>query len=126
MARFGHYYLWFVIIVAGLAGLPRVLLSRRFAELQHSKLLQENAIRRTRIMGIFVLLVVVLFSGLYFTRWGHEVWVKIAILFSLLSAVEFFAQAQFPSLEALMFQNRLLGILYLGLALGSYIMLSRI
>jgi hypothetical protein len=41
-----------------------------------------------------------------------------------LSAAEFFFQAQFPSLEALVFQNRLLGILYLGLSIGSFIVLK--
>jgi|SRR5947209_3926919 len=118
--------MWFVIIVAGIAGLPRLFLARRFAELQHAKLQQKNSITCTRIMSIIVLLVVVSFVALYFTRWGHEVWIEIAIVFSILSAAEFFFQAQFPNVESLVFQNRLLGILYLGLSVASYIMLSRV
>ena len=117
--------MWFVIIVAGIAGLPRLLLSRRFAELQYAKLRQPKAITRTRYMSIMILTVVVSFTVLYFTRWGHEAWILIAIVFSLLSAAEFFSQAQFPNVESLVFQNRLLGILYLGLSIASYIMLSR-
>jgi hypothetical protein len=125
LARFGHYYTWFVIVVAGLAGLPRLLLSRRFAELQYSKLQEKGALKRTRFMGVMILVAVIGFIGLYFTRWGHEVWIKIAVVFSLLSAGEFFFQAQYPGMESLVFQNRLLGILYVGLAAAAYIMLAR-
>lgn len=126
MARFGHLYIWFVVIVAGIAGLPRLLLSRRFAELQQAKLRQKNSVSRSRLMSLVVLGVVLVFTGMYFTRWKHESWIAIAIVFSLLSAAEFFFQAQFPNVEALTFQNRLLGILYLGLCIASYLMLSRV
>lgn len=119
-------YIWFVIIVAGVAGLPRLLLSRRFAELQLAKLRERKSILRSRRMSLIIFVVVMAFSAVYFTRWGHEVWIEIAIIFSLLSAAEFFFQAQFPSLESLIFQNRLLGILYLGLSIGSYVMLRRV
>jgi hypothetical protein len=126
LAKFGHLYIWFVVIVAGIAGLPRLLLSRRFAELQQEKLRQPKSVARSRTMSLIILAVVVGFAVLYFTPWGHEIWIEIAVIFSLLSAAEFFFQAQFPSLEALIFQNRLLGILYLGLSVGSYLMLSRV
>ena len=126
MAKFGHLYIWFVVIVAAIAGLPRLLLSRRFAELQQAKLQQKNSISRSRTMSLVVFGVVLVFTGMYFTRWKHESWIAIAIVFSLLSAAEFFFQAQFPNVEALSFQNRLLGILYLGLSVASYLMLSRV
>ena len=125
MASLGHLYIWFVIIVAAVAGLPRLLLSRRFAELQLAKLRQGNSIARARNMSLIIVIVgLVLLVG-YFTRWGHEAWIKVAIVFTFLSAAEFFFQAKFPSLEALVFQNRMLGILYLGLSAGSYLMLAR-
>jgi hypothetical protein len=126
LGKFGHYYTWFVIVVAGLAGLPRLLLSRRFAELQYSKLQEKNAIIRTRLMALMIMVAVIGFVGLYFTRWGHEAWIKIAVVFSLLSAGEFFFQAQYSSMESLVFQNRLLGILYVGLAAAAYILLRRV
>lgn len=125
MAKFGHIYIWFVVIVAGIAGLPRLLLSRRFAELQRAKLQERNSIKRSRMMSLVVFVVALIFAGMYFSRWGHTGWIAIAIVFSLLSSVEFFFQAQFPNLESLVFQNRLLGILYLGLSAASYLMLSR-
>ena len=126
MAKFSHLYIWFVVIVAGIAGLPRLLLSRRFAELQQAKLQQKSSVTRSRMMSLAVFIVVLVFVGMFVTRWGHEVWIEIAIVFSLLSSAEFFFQAQFPKLEALIFQNRLLGILYLGLSAASYLMLSRV
>jgi hypothetical protein len=126
LAKFGHLYIWFVIVVAGLAGLPRLFLSRRFAELQQAKLQQKSSIARSRMMSLVVFLVVLIFTGMYFTRWKHEVWIAVAIVFSLLSSAEFFFQAQFPNVESLVFQNRLLGILYLGLSIASYVMLSRV
>jgi hypothetical protein len=126
LAKFGHLYIWFVVIVAAIAGLPRLLLSRRFAELQQAKLRQKNSISRSRAMSLVVFGVVLVFTGMYFTRWKHQSWIAIAIIFSLLSSAEFFFQAQFPNVEALSFQNRLLGILYLGLSVASYLMLSRV
>lgn len=126
MAKFGHVYIWFVILVSGVAGLPRLLLSRRFAELQQAKLNQKGSIARSRLMSLVVFVVVLIFAGMYFTRWRHEVWIAIAIIFSLLSAAEFFFQAQFPNVESLIFQNRLLGILYLGLCVASCVLLTRV
>jgi hypothetical protein len=123
LASLGRYYLWFVIVVAGLAGLPRLILSRRFAELQHAKFQQKTSIMRSPTMSWVIVVLAVIFSGLYFTPWGHQGWIRIAIVFSLLSAGEYFFQARYTSIDALTFQNRLLGILYLGVAAGSYIML---
>lgn len=78
------------------------------------------------MMSLIVFLIVIIFAAMYFTRWRHEVWIPIAIVFSLLSSAEFFFQAQFPEMDSLIFQNRLLGILYLGLSVASYLLLSRL
>lgn len=126
MAKLGYLYTWFVLIVSAIAGLPRLLLSRRFAELQLAKLRQKNSISRSRIMSLVVFCVVLLFTGMYLIHWRHEQWILIAIVFSVFSSAEFFFQARFPDVESLVFLNRLLGILYLGLAIASYVMLSRI
>jgi hypothetical protein len=121
----GKYYIWFVVIVAGLAGAIRVLLPRRFAELQLANLRKAAALSRARFKASMFLVVALLFAVLYLA-WGRQVWVFIGTIFSLLSAAEVFFQAKYQSLDALIFQSRLIGILYLGLAAGSYVMLSRI
>jgi hypothetical protein len=121
----GRYYIWFVVIVAGLAGAIRLLLPRRFAELQ-LEWLRKSAPAKTRMRALLFLVVGLAFGALYFIPWGRQAWVVIGTIFSLLSAAEVFFQAQYPNLEALVFQSRLLGILYLGLAAGSYLMLSRV
>ncbi len=122
MAR---YYIWFVVVVAGLAGLVRVLLPRRFAELQMERFRAANAINRARLRALLFVVVGVIFGSLYFLPWGHQTWIIIGTIFSLLSAGETFFQAQYPTLEALVFQSRLLGILYLGLAAASYVILKK-
>jgi hypothetical protein len=121
----GRYYIWFVVIVAGLAGAIRVLLPRRFAELQAARL-RQRPVSRERAKSLVFLAVGVVFGAVYFIPWGHQAWVAIGVIFSFLSAAECFFQAQYPTLDALVFQSRLLGILYLGLAAGSYLMLSRV
>jgi hypothetical protein len=68
----------------------------------------------------------VIFGGIYFVPWGHQSWIIIGTNFSLLSAAEAYFQAAYPTLEALVFQSRLLGILYLGLAACSYVLLKRV
>ena len=122
----GKYYIWFVVIVAGLAGLIRLLLPRRFAELQLERFKAVNAIAKAKMRSVLFLAVGVVFGGIYFLPWGHQTWIIIGTIFSVISAAEAYFQAQFPHLEALVFQSRLLGILYLGLAAGSYVMLKRV
>ena len=122
----GKYYIWFVVVVAGLAGLIRLLLPRRFAELQLERFKAENAISKAKMRSLLFLAVGVVFGGIYFLPWGHQSWIVIGTVFSVLSAAEAYFQAQFPTLEALVFQSRLLGILYLGLAAGSYVMLKKV
>jgi hypothetical protein len=122
----GKYYIWFVVVVAGLAGLIRLLLPRRFAELQLERFRAANAISKAKMRSLLFLAVGVVFGGIYFLPWGHQSWIIIGTVFSVLSAAEAYFQAQYPTLEALVFQSRLLGILYLGLAAGSYVMLKRV
>ena len=122
----GKYYSWFVVVVAGLAGLIRLLLPRRFAELQLERFKGVNAISKAKMRSLLFLAVGVVFGGIYFLPWGHQSWIVIGTVFSVLSAAEAYFQAQYPTLEALVFQSRLLGILYLGLAAGSYVMLKRV
>jgi len=122
----GKCYIWFVVVVAGLAGLIRLLLPRRFAELQLERFKATNAISKAKMRSLLFLAVGVVFGGIYFLPWGHQSWIVIGTVFSVLSAAEAYFQAQYPTLEALVFQSRLLGILYLGLAAGSYVMLKRV
>jgi hypothetical protein len=122
----GKYYIWFVVVVAGLAGLIRLLLPRRFAELQLERFKATNAISKAKMRSLLFLAVGVVFGAIYFLPWGHQSWIVIGTVFSVLSAAEAYFQAQFPTLEALVFQSRLLGILYLGLAAGSYVMLKKV
>jgi len=122
----GKYYIWFVVVVAGLAGVVRLLLPRRFAELQLERFKGANAISKAKMRSLLFLAVGVIFGGIYFLPWGHQSWILIGTVFSVLSAAEAYFQAQYPTLEALVFQSRLLGILYLGLAAGSYVMLKRV
>ena len=112
-------------MVAGLAGAIRVLLPRRFAELQ-LEWLRRSAPSKAKMRALLFFVVGVLFGALYLIPWGRQAWVVIGTLFSFLSAAEIYFQAQYPTLDALIFQSRLLGILYLGLAAGSYVMLSRV
>jgi hypothetical protein len=120
-----RYYIWFVVVVAGLAGIVRVLLPRRFAELQMERFRAPSALGRARVRALIFVIVGVVFGALYFLPWGRQSWIIIGTIFSLLSAAETFFQAQFPSLESLVFQSRLLGILYLGLAAASYVIVRR-
>lgn len=121
----GNYYIWFVVIVAGLAGGVRVLLPRRFAEMQAERL-RKRPVSRERAKSLVFLTVGAVFGLIYLTRWGRQAWVAIGTIFSFISAAECFFQAEFPSVDALIFQSRLLGILYLGLAAGSYLLLPRV
>ena len=91
----GKYYIWFVVVVAGLAGVIRVLLPRRFAELQLERFKAANAISKAKIRSLLFLAVGLVFGGIYFVPWGHQIWIIIGTIFSLLSAAEAFFQAQF-------------------------------
>ena len=121
----GKYYIWFVVVVAGLAGVIRLALPRRFAELQLERFKGENSIPRARMRSLLFVVVGVVFGALYFLPWGHQSWIIIGTIFSLMSAAESFFQTQYPTIEAMVFQSRLMGILYVGLAAASYAILKR-
>ncbi len=122
----GKFYIWFVVIVAALAGLIRILLPRRFAELQAEKLTTPVSLARARFRSLLFLVVGIVFGSLYFLPWGRQPWIVSGTIFSVLSAAECFLQAKFPTLDMLVFMSRLFGILYTGLAAGSYVLLSRV
>ncbi len=102
-----------------------MLLPRRFAELQQQRL-RNRSLSRERLKSLLFLAVGLIFGAIYLLPWGRQGWVAIGAVFSLLSAAEGFFQAQYRSLDALIFQSRLLGILYLGLAAASYVLLTRL
>ena len=113
-------------VLAGLAGIIRILLPRRFAELQMERFKAANSLSRAKMRALLFVIVGVVFGAIYFLPWGHQNWIIIGTIFSLLSAAECYFQALYPTLDALVFQSRLMGILYLGLAAGSYMMLARV
>jgi hypothetical protein len=120
-----------VIVTAALAALPRLLLAKRLAELQHAKLQKKSSFLRSRKMSLLLLASIAVAGVGYFLYWyvfghGHELWLDVAIVYCALVLAEFFFQARFPALDSLIFQNRLLGILYLGLSIGSYVLLRRL
>jgi hypothetical protein len=102
----------------------RVLLPRRLAELQQERM-RNRSLPRERMKSALFLAIGAIFGGVYLTHWGRQGWVAIGAIFSLLTAAEAFFQVQYRSLDALIFQNRLLGIIYLGLAAASYVLLTR-
>jgi hypothetical protein len=118
-------YMWFVVVLAGLAGVARVLLPRRLAELQIERFRAPNALVKHRKRSVLFLVMGVIFGTFYFTRWGHQSWMAVGAIFPLLGGAETYFQARFPTLDPLIFQSRLLGILYLGLAAASYVILTR-
>jgi len=127
----GRFYLWFVIVTAALAALPRLLLANRLAELQQAKLQKKPSVLRSRKVSLFLFASIVVSGVLYYVFWhmfwrSHELWLDVAIVYSALVTAEFFFQARFPKLDSLIFQNRLLGILYLGLSIASYVLLRRL
>jgi hypothetical protein len=119
------YYIWFVVVVAGMAGAIRLLMPRRFAELQLQRM-DKTSPAGSLARSLLFVAVGILFGSLYFTSFGHQTWVAIGAIFSFLSAGEAVLQTQFRGLDALIYQSRLLGILYLGLAAGSYVIASRL
>jgi hypothetical protein len=118
--------MWFVVAVAGLAGVVRVLLPQRLAELQLERFRAVNALAKARWRSLLFAAMGLMFAAFYFLPWGHQGWIAIGAIFPLLGAAETFFQARFPTPDALIFLSRLLGILYLGLAAASYLLVARL
>ena len=123
----GRIYLWFVIVTAALAALPRLFLANRLAELQQAKLQKKPSLLRSKKLSLLLSASMAVAALVYYFFWrAHELWLEVAIVYSALVTAEFFFQARFPKLDSLIFQNRLLGILYLGLSIASYVLLRRL
>jgi len=121
----GKYYIWFVVILAGMAGAIRLLMPGRFAEMQQQRMKKTSRtwawVRSLMFVGVGLI-----FGAIYMAPEGHQTFVAIGTIFAFLGAGESLLQIQFSSLDSLIFQSRLLGILYLGLAAGSYVIVSRL
>ena len=123
----GKIYLWFVIVTAALAALPRLFLANRLAELQQAKLQKKPSLLRSKKLSLLLSASMAVAALVYYFFWrAHELWLEVAIVYSALVTAEYFFQARFSSLDSLIFQNRLLGILYLGLSIASYVLLRRL
>jgi hypothetical protein len=126
VATIGHYLLWFVVVVALWNGLSRLLFSRRVAEVHQRT--QPKAARLAKIMGLGTLLGIAGYVGLLYFRKPENNWALVLapLGFLLLSAGDFFAKARPTNFQVRILLARLFGVLYLGLAAGSYLMLSRV
>lgn len=102
-----------------------MLIPTRFAEMQLQRI--EKTSRTWGWLRSLVFVVVgLIFGAIYLAPEGHQTFVAIGTIFAFLGAGESILQIQFSSLDSLIFQSRLLGILYLGLAAGSYVVVSRL
>src|SRR5260370_8117793 len=97
--------MWFVVIVAGLAGAIRVLLPRRFAELQQQRL-RDKPVSRERLKSLVFLLVGAVFAGIYFMPWGHQAWLAIGAIFPSSGPPKVFSPPPSPTHVPLFFHIR--------------------
>lgn len=125
MATFVHYFVWFIVAVALFNGLSRLLFSRRLAEVQQRT--KPKAARLAKILALATLLGIAGYVGLFYFRMpkNNPLWILAPVGFLLLSAADFFVKARPTNLQVRILSTRLFGMLYLGLAVGSYLMLSR-
>jgi hypothetical protein len=124
LAKLAHLYPWFILVMAAIAGLSKLLLAKRVATVMHMRLQQPNAARRLMIGAGLTAFSAILFIPLYL--WRRDVWLLLAVVYTFLLSAEFFFQSRYRDIDSLVFQNLVLGVLYTTLAISTYVLAIRV
>lgn len=123
-------YLWFVVAISVLAALPRLVASRRIADLEAARYQNEKVRNRRRKVGnaMLALTPLVLIGPLIMAFALHRpiaAWVWVAIAATVVTGAEWWAASRWYSREQILTITRISGIANAAVALGVWWFLLR-
>ena len=116
MDKFQKFYIWFVLVLSALSFPTRIFLAEKTAQLTAKRMQSPKGRQFYVISGwLFIAVAVMLYFLPLFRSFGRNV-LLLYLAYSFVSGTEFLANTYFPQTDKLVRQNRIFGVLHLGVA----------
>ena len=125
MARFEHYYAYFLLFVTVLPAVMRLAMPQRVAALTSERLAVPQRRSRYFKIGLVSAVISVAAAILYAVLWRQQAWLVLAAAIGLVSGVEMVGNTRRFQTSSLKFQNIVFGLLYAAAALATWLVLLR-
>ncbi len=125
MARFEHYYAYFLLFVSVLPAIMRLAMPKRVAELTSERMAAPRSRARYFKIGLVSAGISILAAILYAVLWRREAWLALAAAIGLVSGVEMVGNTKSFETSSLKLQNILFGLLYAAAAVATWLVLLR-
>ncbi len=125
MARFEHYYAYFLLFVTVLPAGMRLAMPQRVATLTSERMAAPRSRSRYFKIGLVSAVISGVAAILCAILWRHETWLALAAAIGLLSGVEMVGNAKSVHTPSLKLQNILFGLLYAAAAVATWLVLLR-
>ena len=125
MARFEHYYAYFLLFVTVLPAVMRLAMPGRVAVLTSERMAAAKTRARYFLIGVVSAAVSVVAAILYVILWRQQAWLALAAAIGLLSGVEMVSNSKRCEPSSLKSQNIVFGVLYAGAATATWLVLLR-
>lgn len=125
MARFEHYYAYFLLFVTVLPAIMRLAMPGRVAILTSERMAAAKTRSRYFKIGLVSAVISIVAAVLYAIFWRHQAWLALAAAIGLLSGVEMVGNTRSYDASSLKSQNLVFGVLYAAAAVTTWLVLLR-
>jgi phosphatidylserine synthase len=125
LARFEHYYAYFLLFVTVLPAVMRLGMPERVAALTSERMAAPRTRSRYFVIGLVSAVVSIMAAIAYAILWRNQAWLVLAAAIGLLSGVEMVGNTKYFETSSLKFQNIVFGLLYAVAAVATWLVLLR-
>ena len=125
MAKFEHYYAYFLLFVTALPAVMRLGMPERVAVLTGERMATPKSRSRYFIIGLVSAATSVIVAVLYAVLWRKQAWLAVAGGIGVLSGVEMVGNTRSFETSSLKSQNIVFGLLYAAAAVATWLVLLR-
>ncbi len=125
MARFEHYYAYFLLFVTVLPAVMRLAMPERVAALTSERMAAPRTRSRYLKIGAVSGGTSILAAVLYAILWRNQAWLVLAAAIGLLSGAEMVGNTRWFEPSCLKSQNIVFGVLYAVAAVATWLVLLR-
>ena len=125
MARFEHYYAYFLLFVTVLPAVMRLAMPERVAALTSERMAAPRTRSRYFKIGLVSAVTSIVAAVLYAILWRNQAWLVLAAAIGLLSGAEMVGNTRWFETSSLKSQNIVFGVLYAVAAVATWLVLLR-
>jgi phosphatidylserine synthase len=125
LARFEHYYAYFLLFVTVLPAAIRLAMPGRVAVLTSERMAAPRTRSRYFKIGLASAVISSVAAILYAILWRQQAWLVLAAAIGLVSGVEMVGNTKWLQTSSLKSQNIVFGLLYAVAAVATWLVLLR-